>query len=112
MAGQKTISTTSVEVPPEPPIPPTPLYTASVGGTPDIAGDYYETSPFNGMPTYTRMDGAYVAWWEPGANKWYITVEVNNVEAGWFESNTYDLIGLFLGSTGYVGTVFFLEYGV
>jgi len=60
------------EAPPTPP-PPPPDYIVTGEVNPDITGNYYESAPRLGCPTYTRDDGLFAIW----AARWIMFNEWN-----------------------------------
>jgi len=63
------------------PTPPTCDVIVSGAITPNATGEYYESAPYAGRPTYTRADGAYAIWqyYFAGRFYWVITTAVEDI---------------------------------
>lgn len=80
-------TTAYTTTPPPPPPPPINAYVTPFPNvpTPDSTGEYRETPPINGFPTYTRnSDDAFIAYYDTDAACWFISTSVgNNVTNTW-----------------------------
>jgi len=52
-----------------------------------------ETPIFEGKCVYTRSPAGYYIWWEPNAQKWYISSKLGDLSYSFFRSLTTDIAG-------------------
>lgn len=62
---------------------------------PDCTGRYILAGQHNGKDYYRREDSAWFIWWYPfGVDEWWISVALDNADAGWYRASP-DMLGAY-----------------
>jgi len=70
---------------------------------PDCRGDFLPHAPYNGLPSFMRLDGSYFLWHD-GYKTWYISPAKGNTSGPvWFRWDS-GMIGDYLWGAGASGT--------
>jgi len=62
---------------------------------PVTAGNYIWAGEYNGQLYYNRVAGGIVLWFDPTANRWFLTLLLGVMGAGWWQSPIGTILGTY-----------------